>query len=273
MSTNANLNLNIDVNDLVKTILSLVQRIGRAEFVQRLLHELENKVRGRCDILIISYSQLQRCQNTLLNSERTQSARWEQGLDGHDFAVFFFHGGMFDHGGEDGGYINWAFTGGNRYPSPWGFHDRDSYVVWANRTNLVGGNGGGNDYAIYFHKKTIDRIVVKKDWDRGKRIHHVAAIYFCFRNIGNSQQMIGKNQRESQTFIFQPNDTIQRIGVKHEHGLINAIKFYVRNSYDGHERESDWMGGNGGHEHVFAESPKGIFGRHGIYLDSLGIFY
>lgn len=111
----ANFNRNIDLNSLIANC----QNMGRAEAVQNLLNETEHKLRMThpnegLHILILSLSQSQRCQPQLHDVVTYTSFHWTQGLDAHDFAVRIFRSGEIDHTREDGGWINWAFTGGQR---------------------------------------------------------------------------------------------------------------------------------------------------------------
>lgn len=268
-----NTNFKVDLNDLYKDILSRVQQMGRAEAMQMVRDEFSHNAPEGYNVLVVSLSQQQRCKYKFKNELVPQSHSWIQGFDRHDFRVHVFTEGFFNHQTEDGGYTNWAFTNGFRYPLPRFnlVHPRDDrqYVVWAKRTDTLGRAQDGRDYAMYWHDRQVRRITVKLDYNKNWRAHLVAAIMIQY---DDDYEEIGKNQREQKVLNLSPNEKIVGVSVR-SGGVIDAIKFRLMNSYTNQERESEWMGGNGGTVHHFRETAKGIFGQCNKYVNNLGIFY
>ncbi|KAI3527847.1 hypothetical protein CABS02_15271 [Colletotrichum abscissum] len=117
MSITVNINVNINLN--LDNLIASCQRMGRAEAVQNLLNETAQELRTKhhdknLHILILSLSQSQRCQPQLNDIVFYANFKWAQGIDAHDFGVWIFRSGEIDHTKEDGGWINWGFTGGQR---------------------------------------------------------------------------------------------------------------------------------------------------------------
>ncbi|KAK0613718.1 hypothetical protein B0T14DRAFT_526772 [Immersiella caudata] len=121
---NLNININIDINDIIKSC----QQPGRAETVQSVLWTLDSQLqqqrKGHLNILILNLSQAQRCNKAFAESYWFGNFHWTQGFDACTFGVWIFSTGWIDHTHEDGGYINWAFTGGKRSGEGGG------YVEW-----------------------------------------------------------------------------------------------------------------------------------------------
>ncbi|VVT57881.1 uncharacterized protein SAPINGB_P005924 [Magnusiomyces paraingens] len=260
--------LKIDLTTISQNILDNIPQIDRAEFVHRLLDEVKCVVKDEFQVLIVSYSHLKNCSYNLSTSP--QIVTWTQGSKSHNYAVFLIGEGVFDYGNNHNSFEHLAFSAANIFPIPWGSRC-NNYLVWANMTDRIGGNGGYNLYAVYFHKKNIDRIFVKKNFVDGA--HHITAIHFEFFNIVNPKQSIGHDHRDTDIVDVQPNDTIAHVSVKYENRFIIGIQFHIYSAYTKEVRSTEWLGGNYGQVHTFPQNAKGIFGRHGGRLDSLGIFY
>lgn len=281
MSFPVSLELSLDLDDTIGGIIESCQQIGREEFVQRSLEqffqaldEYREETGNASYVLIVSLSQNQRCKRMFDGNYKSYSLTWEQGADRHDFQVYLFFRGFYNHKAEDGGYKNWAFVGGERFHTPMFAEQHPDgnrgYVVWSDLKDTVGGDGGNVSYASYWgDKRGIESIVVKTAYDDDSDCDVIAAIIF---NYKDDCEEIGRDQEDDgEKITFNSNDRLVGISVKAS-DLVNAIKFHIYNDQAEETTETEWIGTEEGEETYF-EDAKGIYGKCGSKIDSLGIFY
>jgi hypothetical protein len=119
-------NVDLGLDRIVSDLIDRCQSKGRGEMVYDMLNTIKQRlqdkgVEDQFYILILSLTQSQSCQPHLQGVSEYTSFHWKQGLDAHTFGVWVFKSGWIDHTREDGGWINWAFTGGERSGNRGGF--------------------------------------------------------------------------------------------------------------------------------------------------------
>lgn len=216
----------------------------------------------------------QRCPYGFEEILKSFDEKWGNNANEITYRVIFFkRSGFINFRNEEDCSQNWTFNPQFRYKTPLFSEQnpdgRNSYFVWANTSILCGGNGGDVHFACYWHNRPIRKITVFQDYNRSLKVNVISAISFDY--CDGSIEEVGKENMERNAVCPSFYDKITKVSVKTDM-FVHAIKFYfIDQNYK--EWSTDWMGGDCGNVHTFDKTPKGIFGRCGIYLDAIGIFY
>lgn len=197
----------------------------------------------------------------------------------------------------------WKFTQGYRYLSAILetesiAHRAITTTVWANvKSNTCGNLEGPFNYAYYWGNKFIREILVKtvqKPNSTDKILSEIIIVTDNDNNDNNDNNNNNNNNNnnhndnhinkkmkkqnlqkgykpEVHSIQLSRGDSIIGISVKADHHHIYAIQFHFIGT-ESHCRSSFWIGGEKGDKNTFRNTPKGIYGSFGAYINSIGVF-